>query len=285
MIPNYPKIRRSEKLREKLDQYGIEHLSASSLNEYINDPAKWVMKYILKIKTTSPAMWRGNAIENAMKNIILANDGGQEYTLENAISTGIKVFEQEEKNWLTSRDGEVSENYSEKREKEFEFIEPSIRAGFDFFKAFPRASFQRRFDYDLGIEVRAIGYIDFYLDGVGIIELKTSKQIPTELKDSVRRQVALQCVATNSDAQIVYLSRPTKNKSHGGIRIFDMKLQEAERLVDDYRMAARSIRRLLMNTSTVEEIIEFVFPNYDSFLWDDEEKEIARKIWTFGKVA
>ncbi|EMO78573.1 PD-(D/E)XK nuclease family protein [Leptospira kirschneri str. 200801774] len=281
----YPTIRKSHKLREKLDSYEIEHLSASALNEYINDPAKWVMKYILKIKTTGPAMWRGNAIECAMKNIILATYSGLEYTLEDAIAFGIRVFEQEEQIWLTSRDGEVSENYSEKREKEFEFIEPSIRAGFDFFKAIPQASFQKRFDFDLGIEVRAIGYIDFYLDGVGIVELKTSKQIPTELKDSVRRQVALQCMATNSDARIVYLSRPTKNKSHEGIKIFEIKHEEAKRLVDDYRMAARSIRRLLMNTSTVEEIIEFVFPNYDSFLWDEEEKEIARKIWTFGKVA
>ncbi|TGK12827.1 PD-(D/E)XK nuclease family protein [Leptospira stimsonii] len=285
MYPKYPKIRRSEKLREKLDLYGIEHLSASSLNEYINDPAKWVMKYILKIKSSGPAMWRGHAIENAMKNVILANDSEQDYEMEAAIESGIRVFEEEEKHWLRKQEGEVSETYSEKREKEFGFIEPSIRAGYEFFKGIPRASFQKRFDFDLGIEVPAIGYIDFFLEEKGIVELKTSKQIPSELKDSVRRQVALQCVATGSDAQIVYLSRPTKNKSHEGIRIFEIKVEDAERLVDDYRMAARAIRRLLMNTDSIEEIIEFVFPNYDSFLWDDEDKEVARKIWNLGKVA
>ncbi|WP_061232425.1 PD-(D/E)XK nuclease family protein [Leptospira noguchii] len=280
----YPIIRKSQKLREKLDQYDIEHLSASSINDYINDPAKWVIKYILKFKTSGPAMWRGNAIENAMKNIILANDSKQDYSIDDAVKTGIKVFAEEEMDWLKKREGEVPDTYSEKCQTEFEFIEPSIRAGYEYFKAISKASFQKRFDFDLGIEVPAIGYIDFYVDGEGIIELKTSKQLQTELKYSVRRQVALQCVATNSDAKIVYLSRPTKNKSHEGIRIFEMKLEEARGLVDEYRMAARAIRRLLMSTDSKDEIIEFVFPNYDSFSWNEDEKEFAQKIWSFGRA-
>ncbi|TGK10381.1 PD-(D/E)XK nuclease family protein [Leptospira stimsonii] len=276
----YLKVAQSNEFREKLDQYGIEHLSASSLNEYINSPAKWVMKYILKHKTTGPSMWRGLAIENAIKNLVLSNEIGLPFSIDQAIASGFNVFNQSEEMYLKSKEGAVSEKYSEKREKEFSFIEPSIRSGYEYFSKIPKAVFQKRFEFDLGIEIPAIGYIDF-LPETGIVELKTSKAIPSEMKNSVKRQVALQCVATGRDAEIVYLSKPTQNKSHQGIRCFEIKLNEVQPIVDEYRMAARAIRKLIMKSDSKDEMIEFVFPNYDDFMWDEEEKEIARTIWRF----
>ncbi|RHX84725.1 nuclease [Leptospira stimsonii] len=277
----YPSIKRSNKLRKKLDLYGIEHLSASALNEYITDPAKWVLKYILKHKGDGPSLWRGRAIENAMKNCVLSNMAGSEYDVDSALETGLRVFEESEKDFLIQRGGEIRDLYSEKRDKEFSYIEPSIRAGFSYFKEIPSAVFQKKFEFDLGIEIPAIGYLDF-LTPEKIIELKTAKSFPSELKDSVRRQVALQCKALSLPAEIIYLGKPTKNKSHEGFRKFEIPASDIESLVDDYRMAARAIRRLLMNTDSKEEIIEFVFPNYDNFLWDEEEIEIAKQHWRFA---
>ncbi|MBM9502923.1 nuclease [Leptospira sp. 201903071] len=277
----YPVIRKSNKLREKLDRYEIEHLSASSLNAYITDPAKWVLKYILKYSGTGPSLWRGNGIENAMKNVVLSNMAGSEYSVEEAVLSGVRVFEESEKDFLTKRGGEVSLEYCEKKDKEFSYIEPSIRAGYDYFKEIQTAVFQKKFEIDLGIEIPAIGYLDF-LTPDRIIELKTAKSFPSELKDSVRRQVALQCKALSLPAEIVYLGKPTKNKSHEGFKKFEIPTSDIESLVDDYRMAARAIRRLLMNTDSVEEIIEFVFPNYDSFVWDEEEKAFAKEHWRFA---
>ncbi|XDD52521.1 PD-(D/E)XK nuclease family protein (plasmid) [Leptospira sp. WS92.C1] len=277
----YPVIRKSNKLREKLDHYQIEHLSASALNEYITDPAKWVLKYILKHKGSGPALWRGSAIENAMKNVVLSNMAGSEYTVEDAVISGNRVFEEMEKDFLFEREGEVSEKYTEKRDKEFSYIEPSIRAGYDYFKEIQTAVFQKKFEIDLGIEIPAIGYLDFLIPDK-IIELKTAKSFPSELKDSVSRQVALQCKALSLPAEIIYLGKPTKNKSHEGFKKFEIPSSDIESLVDDYRMAARAIRRLLMNTNSVGEIIESVFPNYDHYLWDEEDIAVAKQYWRFA---
>ncbi|MDV6237608.1 PD-(D/E)XK nuclease family protein [Leptospira ellisii] len=277
----YPIIHKSNKLRKKLDHYGIEHLSASALNEYITDPAKWVLKYIFKHKGVGPSLWRGSAIENAMKNIVLSNMAGNEYSIEDAIEIGQRVFEESEKDFLIKREGEFFEGYPEKRDKEFSYIEPSIRSGFAYFKGIQNASFQKKFEIDLGIEIPAIGYLDF-LTSDRIIELKTAKSFPTELKDSVRRQVALQCKAVSMPAEIVYLGKPTKNKSHEGFKKFEIPASDIENLVDDFRMAARAIRRLLMNTESIEEIVESVFPNYDNYLWDDEEIAVAKQYWRFA---
>lgn len=277
----YPLIRKSEKLRQKLDHYGIEHLSASALNEYITDPAKWVLKYIFKHKGVGPSMWRGSGIENAMKNVVLSNMAGMEYSLEDAISSGQRVFEESEKDFLIKREGEYFEGYPEKRDKEFSYIEPSIRSGYSYFKDIQNASFQKKFEIYLGIEIPAIGYLDF-LTAEKIIELKTAKSFPTELKDSVKRQVALQCKALSLPAEIVYLGKPTKNKSHEGFKKFEIPASDIESLVDEYRMAARAIRRLLMNTESPEEIIESVFPNYDNFLWDEEDIAVAKQYWRFA---
>lgn len=277
----YPVIRKSNKLRQKLDHYEIQHLSASALNEYITDPAKWVLKYILKHKGSGPAFWRGSAIENAMKNVVLSNMAGSEYSVEDAVESGFCVFEESEKDFLSERGGEVSEKYSEKRDKEFSYIEPSVRAGYYYFKEIKEAVFQKKFEIDLGIEIPAIGYLDF-LTSDRIIELKTAKQFPSELKDSVSRQVALQCKALSLPAEIIYLGKPTKNKTHEGFKKFEIQSSDIESLVDDYRMAARAIRRLLMNTDSVGEIIESVFPNYDNYLWDEEEIAVAKQYWRFA---
>nr|WP_243399582.1 hypothetical protein [Leptospira ellisii] len=83
-------------------------------------------------------------------------------------------------------------------------------------------------------------------------------------------------------AEIVYLGKPTKNKSHEGFKKFEIPASDIENLVDDFRMAARAIRRLLMNTESIEEIVESVFPNYDNYLWDDEEIAVAKQYWRFA---
>lgn len=274
-------IRKSDALRRKLDEYGIEHLSASSLNEYVSDPAKWVLRYILKVKTEGPGLWRGSSVEGALRLV-----SEHKTDIENAVQIGLGTFDQSELLFLEKRGGEVpiDEKYEEKRDSERELIEHAIRAGHSYFLGLNGAKFQTRIEFDLGIEIPAIGYVDFDLPEY-ILDTKTAKQFPSSydlIKDRMKRQQALYSKALGKPAKLLYLGKPTKNKSHLGIKEFDINPLEVDGLVNDLRMAARSLRRLLMNTGSKEEIIEWVFPNYDAFEWNDEERKIAKEIWRLG---
>ena len=47
--------------------HGITHLSASSVNLFIEDPARWVMRYLFEPPSQQkPAFWRGTAVDSAI---------------------------------------------------------------------------------------------------------------------------------------------------------------------------------------------------------------------------
>ena len=55
-----------------LNEYNINYFSPSSLNDYLTDPAKWLVNRILLVRANdpAPAMWRGTAVEKTI-NIFL----------------------------------------------------------------------------------------------------------------------------------------------------------------------------------------------------------------------
>ena len=52
---------------DPFDAHGIEHLSPSSFNTFLDDKAMWIMRYLFGYKNGGgPAMWRGNAIDGGV---------------------------------------------------------------------------------------------------------------------------------------------------------------------------------------------------------------------------
>src|SRR5688572_29614415 len=58
------------------EKHGIAHLSPSSLNEWMNDPLIWSIKYLGKHRDDyAPAAWRGQAVEDGLTAVLRGGDG------------------------------------------------------------------------------------------------------------------------------------------------------------------------------------------------------------------
>lgn len=62
------------------EQHGIEYLSASSINEFITNPARWILHTSgFRDSFGSPAMWRGIAVDDAICKAIYNDESIKNY--------------------------------------------------------------------------------------------------------------------------------------------------------------------------------------------------------------
>ena len=54
-------------MNDPFQQHGVKNLSASSINEYIANPARWILHVSgFRDRQGVPAMWRGIAVDKAL---------------------------------------------------------------------------------------------------------------------------------------------------------------------------------------------------------------------------
>lgn len=255
-------------MENAFQKWGISHLSASSLNAYIAEPAMWVMRYVYKVKSESAAMFRGTAIEKALCDSLRQNAG-----VEACIHTAEFLFDSEcERAKFPLGHPDVV--------KERSAIRPMIESGY--VGLIPLAEegmqFQKRVEIDIGAGVPLIGYADIV--GSKIYELKTILRMPSDagsLKRAHLRQAAIYSVHEGKPAELCYIAPPVKSGAHQGFKLFPV--ENPEQYLADLRRAALSLGRVLDLTGNVQELTEIVFPDYDRFQWDAESVKQAREIW------
>ena len=72
------------------EKHNVTHLSASSINEYIANPAKWVLRVSgYKDIFGNPAMWRGSATDNAICKALQ----NENFTLQDAIRSSVEDYD------------------------------------------------------------------------------------------------------------------------------------------------------------------------------------------------
>lgn len=249
-------------------KWGIEHLSASSLNAYLAEPAIWVMRYVYKIKSESAAMFRGTAVEKALCDSLRQNAG-----VEACIHTAEFLFDSEcERARFPLGHPDIV--------KERSAIRPMIESGY--VGLIPLAEdgmeFQKRIEIDLGVGIPLIGYADIV--GSKIYELKTTLRMPTDEKSLKRahlRQAAIYSVHEGKPAELCYISPPVKSGAHQGFKLFPVK--ETRGYMEELKRTARSLRAVLTMASSKKELTEILVPDYDRFQWDDESIAHAKRIW------
>lgn len=255
------------------DAWGIKHLSASSLNAYISEPAIWVLKYVYGFKSDNAAMFRGSAVEKALCDSLRQNTG-----VEDCVSVAEFLFDSEcERVKFPLGHPDV--------EKERSAIRPMIESGYA--GLIPLAEegmeFQKKIEIDLGVGVPLIGYIDIL--GSKVLELKTTLRMPSD-KDQVKhshwRQGSIYAVHEGKPAEIVYISPPVKSGAHKGFKMFPV--ENPEQYVNELRRAAVSLKRVLAAALTEDQpdrntLQEFIVPDFDRFFWDEEAKAKALEVW------
>jgi hypothetical protein len=247
------------------ERHGITHLSASSVNLFVAQPALWCASYLMKRRTpVGPAAHRGNAIEAGVE----AGLFDLELPVEECGKIALAKFHS-----LTrlSSDPRI--------EKERECIAPSVAVALAELRQYgapakPDAEHGRQIKIVRevpGVAVPVWGFLDFEWPEHGIIvDLKTTARVPSEISDAHARQGAIYSLG-NQQVRFAYVS-----KSKIAVYVLD----DIPRHLASFAQAAGAIERLLSLSDDGEKLTRCFAPDLSSFYWGDQSaRTIAQEIW------
>ena len=237
--------------------HGINYLSPSSINTYINDTSLWVARYLFKIKSSSGA----SAVRGIATEFVLADKyekGVFDYNLLDVkfmslcAESGIDL-------------GDIKTAKEKKLLKDFGTI---IDENFDYKDL---EAYQEKVEVQIeDMPVPIMGYIDFRFKGK-IVDLKTSTRMPTRPTEAQKRQMALYSMAYPKSGVDLFFATP---KEHKKFTLKNLTLYKKQ-----LRKVALSIQKFLSISDDKHELASLMYPNLDSWLWSGMKEE-ANKIWS-----
>lgn len=231
------------------EKFGIKHLSPSSLNTWRECPGLWALKYLGKMRDeVGPAAWRGTAVEKGLLSWLIRKDEGH------ALKEAMLVFEADAQGLA-----------DDKTDKERELIAPMLSMAIKESAKWP-AKFlgaQTRLEYSFdGVAVPVLGYADFILENGQIVDLKTTKALPSEPRPEHARQIALYSAAKNAPASLMYVT----GKKSATYLVGDN--QKAD-LLASMRRDALSLQAFLLMQESELTAIRSLPMQTDSFRWSE----------------
>ncbi|MFA7441677.1 MAG: hypothetical protein WCZ66_12045 [Sphingomonadaceae bacterium] len=246
-------------------KHGIDHLSASSVNLFISQPALWCASYLMKKRPpVGPAAHRGTAIECGVEAGLFDPD----LPVAECQRIALEKF-----HTLTrlSADSRI--------EKEREVIAPSVDIALAELRQYglpakPDDGRQHKMEATLdGVPVPVWGYLDFFWPDHGIIgDLKSTARIPSEISDAHARQGALYTRhGSNLQVRMAYVSAK---------KIAVYVVDDIVAHIASFTRAAQAIERLLSLSDDGEFLTRCLAPDLSSFYWGDASaRRIAAEIW------
>ena len=237
--------------------HGINYLSPSSINTYINDTSLWVARYLFKIKSSSGA----SAVRGIATEFVLADKyekGVFDYNLldvkfmslcaESGIDLG-DIKTAKEKNLLKGFGSVIDENF------DYENLE----------------AYQEKVEVPIDdMPVPIMGYIDFRFKDK-IVDLKTSTRMPIRPTEAQKRQMAFYSMAYPDNSVDLFFATP---KDYKKFTLKDLSVYKKQ-----LKKVAFGIQKFLSISDDRHELASLVYPNFDSWTWSDKLKKEAKKIW------
>ncbi len=237
--------------------HGINYLSPSSINTYINDNALWVARYLFGVKSSSGASAvRGIATEAALANKYEKKTFDFNYLdmhfmslcAESGVDLG-DIKTAKEKKLLEGFGKVIDENFNYDN---LEAYQEKVLVHID----------------DLPVPI--VGYIDFRFADK-IVDLKTTTRMPTRPTEAQKRQMALYSMAYPKSSVDLFFASPKEHK------VFTLKNLSAYK--KQLTKVAFGIQKFLSVSNDRHEIASLTYPNLDSWLWTGMKDE-ASKIWS-----
>lgn len=216
-------------------RFGIDHLSASSLNLWRGAPGLWTLRYIAKLKDDgNPAMWRGTAVESGLAALLR----GAKLEVANQVANN--------NFWSNSVDGPCD---PQERDAEQSLIWPMLQ---ELTKWKPPGflnATQLRIEYFFDpVPIPVVGYLDFAFDNSDV-DLKTTKACPSVPRPDNVRQVSLYRAARNRAGGLLYVT----TKKHAYFDVNDEQMNEA---VAEMAADALALNNFLARCDTREDALK-----------------------------
>lgn len=243
--------------KNPFERHGIDHLSASSLNIFAAEPAFWCYKYLLgKPDTVGPSAWRGSAVEAGLDYWLFKREEGA------AQKAALDRFELEAM-------GDLDEKVDRERAR----IPAMLSQAMQLFADKPEPTVRQldiTYWFD-DIEVPIVGRIDYEWPEDGY-DLKTTKNMPTHIPDGHARQISIYEAARKKPYRLAYVTEKKRE-------IKQLSTEDKARHLRHAMWYAHNIRRGLATFSDKLELARIYPPDFNSFYWNDENRQLATEIW------
>lgn len=237
------------------ERHGIQHLSPSSLQTYQANPSLWVGRYLLKWPDDAgPKAWVGQAVEAGLAAYLSSEEMPP-------LTAALKQFDERAQ-------GEVTDDILTARAE----IAPMLTQACDAMKArkgsYP--TYQQKVEMRVdGIEVPIIGYKDFQFLDDRIMDLKTTRAMPSSPKSDHAAQVGFYMLASGvSTGELLYV---TPKKSG----LYTLTVEDAHEAVKPLLRAAKAVRSLLSSVNGGPHALSIFAPDFDDFRWSEGTKKAA----------
>lgn len=252
-------------------RHGIDHLSASSLNLWVAEPAVWAIERLLGHRSPSSAlMARGKAAEEG----IHAGLVDTEVSVEACVAAALRAY-----------DREMALNGDERRESERTQVAGYVEHGLKELRQYGQPSgYQERVEIALDdVSVPLIGYIDWRFDQHGlIVDLKTSERLPSGISLSHARQGAVYARAhANYGMRFAYVKPVAAKKDGRAVAVYELERAEIDRQLIALREIALRLERFLSLSADARELCGLIVPDYERFHWSNAVTR-ARGAEVFG---
>lgn len=248
------------------EKHGITHLSASSVNLFIAQPALWCVSYLMKRRTpVGPAAHRGTAIEAGV---------------EAGLFDPVMPVEECQKIAQAKFHGLTRLSADARIEKERATIDGSVAHAVAELRQYgtPETTDDGSRQHKImrtipGLAVPVMGYLDFWFPNHGIIvDLKSTSKIPSVISEAHARQGAVYAgEGGNTQVRMAYVSAK---------KIAVYVVQDVDMHMASFMQAAKAIESLLSLSDDGEKLTRCFAPDLASFYWGDQSaRSIAQEIW------
>ncbi|MEK9767815.1 MAG: PD-(D/E)XK nuclease family protein [Betaproteobacteria bacterium] len=243
-------------------QHNIDHLSPSTINTFIANPAKCLLKLAGYYSHAGPAAWRGIGADRAISAVIAnpnMNLDSAKYIAETEYNDCHKYqpdskpdhVKKQEKYMMNCVEIAYNDLVPEYRQKNLVDIQGKITVQLE------------------DISVPFLGYYDLLFDDC-VVDLKTKSYTLKVASLADQRQVSLYAYATKTDGALAYISGKAANI---------IPVPEVEKHVREIRQAALALEKILSFSDDIKECCQILYPDFDHWSWSDADKENAKQIW------
>jgi hypothetical protein len=233
------------------EQHGIDHLSASSINNWINVPSLWLLEKGMGFKSgVGCAAYRGTAAEAGISAALF----NHELPLADAVDVALPIYDR------LSAFSTDPKRADERLAIPGMIVEGMTLRGHGV--PLPPNGDQHRIEIRVeGLPVPIIGYLDWLYPNE-IIDLKTTHRVPSAMADNHLRQASIyQAAHEDKDVRFFYAS---SKKSC----IHTLTREDYELAMAQVEGAARRLARFLALSGDMAELAAIIPHNSDGFYFN-----------------
>ena len=253
------------------ETHGVEHLSASSINQFITSPCHWILKVSGYKSSSNPAMWRGTVVDDA-----ICNSFDLDLDAEKKINRSIANAEMSFDDLYGYHQKNAEYDFADV-DKERTKIADWVSLGVDFYNnlEWKPTECQRKIEIEFeDIPIPIIGYIDLTYEDC-IRDIKTTARLLSETPSSICRQLSLYSLAEDKPALVDFLHVTTKQQ-----QVVTREITDVEKHVSVLKKAAFAMMNVLSYSDDIYTVASLFYPDYDFWMWSDEDKVAAQQLWS-----